>query len=663
MDRPIVALESTIITHGMPYPSNLETALQVEKDIREQGAIPATIAIVRGKVRVGLGEQELEELAKMPREKVLKCSRRDIVRVVYDEQHDDSKDKYVAGSTTVAATMLVCHMVGIKVFATGGIGGVHRSGDTRTSQHSMDISADLMELGRTPVAVVCAGVKSILDIPRTLEVLETQGVTVAAYGTDEFPAFFTRRSGCKAPFRVDAPQEVARMIRTNSQLNLGSGMLVAVPVPQQQEANTKHITESIERALKEADEKGIMGKESTPFLLGRVNELTGGESLQANIALIRNNSRTAAQIACAYSKLMIKSDSKSSCNKCPNSSRSDARTSPDEIDTTSRKTHPVVVIGGCVVDVTGKSNMKMIPETSNPGETYISMGGVARNVNEALARLGVNPLFIGAIGRDSFGNLIERHFSDSLKITTRGLKNSAQDRTAIYSCILDNDGELVSAIADMDILEKAITANHILKFEAFIARAALVFIDANLNDQALKCVAKLCQKYNVSLFFEPTSVPKSVRCVHSGILPQITFMKPNKDELFAMADAVLDREGKSKHVRSVKDAMNVLLDAGVKSIIYSAGAADVIVATVCERGPSTASDHTFFSFPVRKLDSMVSATGAGDSFCAGFVFGCVQRQSLENCVKLGCESARLTLQSKYAVAEELTAERVLKMLQ
>mmetsp|Transcript_3114 Transcript_3114/g.11940 ORF Transcript_3114/g.11940 Transcript_3114/m.11940 type:complete len:308 (+) Transcript_3114:1611-2534(+) len=307
--------------------------------------------------------------------------------------------------------------------------------------------------------------------------------------------------------------------------------------------------------------------------------------------------------------------------------------------------------------------MKMIPETSNPGETYISMGGVARNVNEALARLGVNPLFIGAIGRDSFGNLIERHFSDSLKITTRGLKNSAQDRTAIYSCILDNDGELVSAIADMDILEKAITANHILKFEAFIARAALVFIDANLNDQALKCVAKLCQKYNVSLFFEPTSVPKSVRCVHSGILPQITFMKPNKDELFAMADAVLDREGKSKHVRSVKDAMNVLLDAGVKSIIYSAGAADVIVATVCERGPSTASDHTFFSFPVRKLDSMVSATGAGDSFCAGFVFGCVQRQSLENCVKLGCESARLTLQSKYAVAEELTAERVLKMLQ
>lgn len=285
--NPIVALESTIITHGMPYPSNVETAIQVENVIRDQGATPATIAIMNGKIHVGLSKEQIEELAQQKH--VVKCSRREIAFVC---------SKGLWGSTTVAATMIVCHMVGISVFVTGGIGGVHRG-----VEETMDISADLMELGMTPIAVICAGVKSILDIPKTLEVLETQGVTVASYQTDDFPAFFTRSSGCKAPCRLDTSMECAKLIHTSQQLGLQNGVLIAVPVPKHQEANAKELNNAIDKSILEAKEKGISGKEATPFLLKRVNELSGGESLQSNIALIKNNAKVGGQISVDLSKL------------------------------------------------------------------------------------------------------------------------------------------------------------------------------------------------------------------------------------------------------------------------------------------------------------------------------------------------------------------------
>lgn len=286
--RAVVALESTIISHGMPYPQNLETAKEVEGIVRENGAVPATIAILDGTPCIGLSVEELERLATLGT-RAQKTARRDIAFVVASGGN---------GATTVSATMFFASMVHIPVFVTGGIGGVHRHGE-----YTMDISSDLTELGRTPVAVICAGVKSILDIPRTLEYLETQGVCVAAYKTNEFPAFFTESSGCKAPCRVDTPEDFARIIEANVKLKLGSGILLAVPIPREHSTSGHVIESAIQKALEEARENNITGNAQTPFLLARVNELTGGASLASNIALVKNNARVGAKVAAALAQL------------------------------------------------------------------------------------------------------------------------------------------------------------------------------------------------------------------------------------------------------------------------------------------------------------------------------------------------------------------------
>jgi pseudouridine-5'-phosphate glycosidase len=285
--KPVVALESTIISHGMPYPQNVETALKVEDIVRENGAIPATIAILNGKLKVGLTEEEIEYLGKS--KNVIKTSRRDIPFIVA---------KGLDGATTVASTMIIAALAGIKVFATGGIGGVHRG-----AQQTFDISADLQELAHTNVAVVCAGAKSILDLGLTLEYLETHGIPVVGFGTDELPAFYTRRSGFKVDYRLDTAEELAAAIKAKWDLGLNGGLVVANPIPEQYEMDYDAINEAIENALKEADEKEIKGKESTPFLLAKVKEITGGKSLQANIQLVFNNAKVGAQLAVELSKL------------------------------------------------------------------------------------------------------------------------------------------------------------------------------------------------------------------------------------------------------------------------------------------------------------------------------------------------------------------------
>uniref|UniRef100_A0A0D9X9I6 Pseudouridine-5'-phosphate glycosidase n=1 Tax=Leersia perrieri TaxID=77586 RepID=A0A0D9X9I6_9ORYZ len=284
----VVALESTIICHGMPYPKNLQTAMEVEAVVRENGAVPATIAILDGVPHVGLSSEQLKSLAISGRQ-FQKTARRDIAHVVASGGN---------GATTVSATMFFAHKVGIPIFVTGGIGGVHRNGE-----QTMDISSDLTELGKTPVTVISAGVKSILDIPRTLEYLETQGVTVAAYKTNEFPAFFTEVSGCKVPCRVDSPEECAKIICANKNLHLGSGILIAVPIPKEYAASGNAIESAIQKALKEAEDKNIIGNAITPFMLDRVKVLTGGSSLEANIALVKNNALLGAKIAVALSDL------------------------------------------------------------------------------------------------------------------------------------------------------------------------------------------------------------------------------------------------------------------------------------------------------------------------------------------------------------------------
>ncbi|ANB56344.1 indigoidine synthase A like family protein [Anoxybacillus sp. B7M1] len=279
--RPIVALESTIISHGMPYPQNVQTAKEVEQLIRENGAVPATIAILDGKIKIGLNDEELEFLGTS--KEIEKVSRRDLPYVIAMKKH---------GATTVAATMICAHMAGIQVFATGGIGGVHRG-----AEQTMDISADLQELAQTNVAVVCAGAKSILDLGLTLEYLETHGVPVIGYGTETLPAFYSRTSPFKVDYRLDAPEEIAAFIQTKWELGLNGGLVIANPIPKEAELEEAYINSMIAAALREAEEKQITGKAATPFLLDKVKALTGGKSLEANIALVKNNAVLAAKIA------------------------------------------------------------------------------------------------------------------------------------------------------------------------------------------------------------------------------------------------------------------------------------------------------------------------------------------------------------------------------
>ena len=285
---PVVALESTIISHGMPYPKNVETALSVEKIIREHGAVPATIAVIGGRLKAGLTPEEIEYLGKTGRA-VAKASRRDLPVLVA---------RKADGATTVTTTMMIAHMAGIQVFATGGIGGVHRGAET-----TMDISADLEELSNTPVMVICAGAKSILDLGLTLEYLETKGVPVLGYQTEELPAFYTRKSGFSVDYRIDTPEELAAAFKAQREMGLKNGMLVTNPIPEEYSMDKEVIDRAINEAIEESKALGIHGKETTPFLLAKIKDITGGDSLESNIRLVYNNAALAAETAKALAKL------------------------------------------------------------------------------------------------------------------------------------------------------------------------------------------------------------------------------------------------------------------------------------------------------------------------------------------------------------------------
>jgi pseudouridine-5'-phosphate glycosidase len=284
--RPVVALESTIITHGMPYPANVETARAVESVVRSCGAVPATIAVLEGRIRIGLDDAEMDWLGQA--RGVLKLSRADLAHAVAAR---------LPGSTTVAATMICAHLAGIRVFATGGVGGVHRHAET-----TFDVSADLQELARTPVTVVCAGAKAILDLPKTFEMLETLGVPVVGYGVDALPAFWSRDGGIPSPIRLDSPGAIAAMLEARAGLGLEGGALICNPVPREAEIPAAEIARHIDRALADAREAGVTSKAVTPYLLGRMLELTEGRSLATNIALIRSNAALAAEIAVAVAR-------------------------------------------------------------------------------------------------------------------------------------------------------------------------------------------------------------------------------------------------------------------------------------------------------------------------------------------------------------------------
>ncbi|XP_045504329.1 pseudouridine-5'-phosphate glycosidase isoform X2 [Colias croceus] len=432
-NKPIVALESTIITHGMPYPKNLETALEVENIIRKQGAIPATIAILKGQLTVGLTSSQLENLAQS--KGAIKASRRDLAMVMADG---------LDGATTVAGTIIAAELAKIAVFVTGGIGGVHRDGE-----NTMDVSADLTELGRSKTLVVCSGVKSILDIGKTLEYLETQGVTVCSFGeSKQFPAFYTRRSGHEAPYNVVNAEHAARVLHAARTLHLSSGTVVAVPVPEEFAMDEKIIEDAISNALLEAERRCIRGKEITPFLLDAVSKATGGASLNTNIALIKNNAKVGAEIAIQYEKLR-KNTGTGQMKKFSGSTIA-RQLHTSCVRSTIAEDGDVLVIGGANVDRTYRitEDKVQLDGSTHACKTYQCGGGVGRNIAEALWRLrNGRTKLLTAVGDDADGKYLQS-ITPGLVLEDCTAKEA---RTATYAAMFDKKGECLIGLGDMEI--------------------------------------------------------------------------------------------------------------------------------------------------------------------------------------------------------------------
>ncbi|TCD69927.1 hypothetical protein EIP91_005751 [Steccherinum ochraceum] len=522
----------------MPHPTNLDTARSVERIVRENGGIPATIGIIEGRVKIGLEPHELERLADVASNPtVVKVSRRDIGPVL-----SLKKD----GGTTCSSTLIFAALSGIKVFATGGLGGVHRGGED-----SMDVSADLQELTRCSVGLVSAGVKSILDIGRTLEYLETLGVPVVSYAeSNDFPAFYTRRSGFQSPWHTSDPQSAASILRTQHQLGMSNGVMFAVPIPEAYEEVGQEIQKAVELALREADENGMSrrGKEVTPWLLKRVSELTTGKSLPSNIALIENTARVGTQIAAAYARMENNSNSGGSQPSLniafnpPKHTSDDPSLTPSPVDSPAK----LVIIGSSAVDITSQlpKEASLTSHSTVPGSVTLSLGGVARNIAEAAHRSLVasspasshETLLVSAVGQDSFGRLLSEE-SRQIGMRTDGFVLTSTARTAVCNMMLDSDGGLTGGVADMDIIQSLDTATVLDTLEN--QSPSLVALDGNLSEKTLSSVVRSCNERGIPVFFEPTSVAKSVRILsamdaNTMACWPVAFASPNLLELAHM---------------------------------------------------------------------------------------------------------------------------------
>ncbi|XP_038164794.1 pseudouridine-metabolizing bifunctional protein C1861.05 isoform X4 [Cyprinodon tularosa] len=592
---PVVALESTIITHGMPFPHNLSTAKEVEEIVRAEGAIPATIGIIDGKIRVGLSSEELDYLAqyKTP----LKVSRRDLPYVI---------SKGLSGGTTVSATMIAAHRAGIPVFVTGGIGGVHRDG-----QNSLDISADLTELGRTPIAVISAGVKSVLDIARTLEFLETQGVCVSTFGASKnFPAFFTPNSGFTSACNVHNPDEAADLIASALSLGLQSGVLIAVPIPEEHAAVGHQIQEAIETALTVVSVQGIRGRDVTPFILQKVNELTQGKSLQASldIALIHNNAKVGSQIACALSKQMSKKRTK-------NTSQDVGKPQKDS---------DVVIIGGINVDFIAKGKTETLHfGQTNPGSVCQSFGGVGRNIADSLSRLDKRPLFISVTGADANGDAV---FNYCKHMNTSGVARLEKQNTATYCAVINQNGELTLGLGDMDI-HKQITEQYVSQFEKQISSATLVCLDGNIPAPTINYVCNLAGKYNFNML--PSTLDEIVRVA-------VALSRPLLENLHCLV-VTLGPDG-------------VLLCGE-----HNAGSVDLQPRK--QKGKRQLCALHYPALAVSPEETM-NVSGAGDSFAGALMAGILQGKDTDSCVRMGLLAARMSLTSPHPIAPVLTLDSI-----
>ncbi|XP_019642705.1 PREDICTED: pseudouridine-metabolizing bifunctional protein C1861.05-like [Branchiostoma belcheri] len=683
--EPVVALESTVITHGMPHPHNIRTAQRVVQIVREHRATPATIAIINGKLRIGLTEDELEWLASTENP-VLKTSRRDLSMVV---------SKGWSGGTTVAATMIAAYKAGISVFVTGGIGGVHRGGHS-----SLDVSADLTELGRTPIAVVSAGVKSILDIGRTLEYLETQGVSVLTYGhTTDFPAFFTQKSGFHSPYNITTPEEAAEVIDNHFSLGLDSGLLIAVPIPEQHSA--QKVEDAIQRAVEQAREEGVRGDKVTPYILGKVDKLTQGKSLAANIALMENNAAVGSQLAWALSHRRRK--------HYHNLPTSNLQAKTPQADVLIKSNKPVVV-GASVVDFVAKTKDPEVKlgGMTNPGTLTQSFGGVGRNVadcmsqlgampntgsklsvlpqlkaqgrgkyadfqcvlvSDCMSQLGAMPLLVSAVGNDPHA---ASFYIYSTHMDVSGVSQLEDQRTATYCAVLNGDGELVLGVGDMDINNR-ISPDLVSKFASAIELAPFVCVDGNIPEETVRYILKLCHYLQVPAWYEPTCVVKSSKPFESDAWKNITYLSPNLTELRMIYRMVTGHEEPvvpeedptlSQRLQEAVFLVRPLLEY-LHCVVVTLSRDGVLVCRNTEqqssfpvgKGNNTVKKTmlTAVHYPVfpKTEQQVVNVSGAGDCFSAGMMHGMLQGLPPDVCVKQGLLAAYNSTQTHSAVPASL----------
>ncbi|XP_012227103.1 uncharacterized protein [Linepithema humile] len=633
---PIVALESTIITHGMPYPDNFNTALKVEDVIKSQGVVPATIGIIDGKIHVGLNNEQLETLSKTDSTKTMKCSRRDICSIV---SHG------LNGGTTVSATMLIAHAAGIPIMATGGIGGVHRGAEL-----TLDISTDLTELGRTPIAVVCSGVKSILDIGKTLEYLETQGVPVIKIGeSPEFPAFYCSETldKIKAPCRISNAKEAADIMEAQRTLGINTGILFAVSIPEKYALEPGIMDSIISEALKKATVMRIMGKQITPFLLNELNEITQGQSLKANIGLIENNAKVAAEIA-----LNLCKRSWTSCTESASARSTISREKP-------------VVVGGAVLDTVFQVKEPQITcdGRMHVGRSRESCGGVGRNVADALIKLGLeNTRLISVIGNDEPGKII----LESLKDGGKTVKCMSKVTTPRFTVIVDTEGECHFGISEMESFS-AITPKLIKEYQSHLEQASLIVLDGNLELDTMRCVLDIASRTNIPVWYEPTNIPHAAKIFETGQQWRriLHFISPNWNELKVIAKFFNIPTVENMDLTAVRNIAEQLIEY-IPVVITTLGSQGVLVTR------KASSHEPFYNengelivnssiasrlYPVangaEKSNEILCVSGCGDCLTAGIIYGIHKNLDEVNCISIALKAAALSLRSFDTVPQTL----------
>ncbi|XP_068169684.1 uncharacterized protein zgc:136858 isoform X2 [Antennarius striatus] len=551
--------------------------------------------------------------------------------------------------------MIAAHQAGISVFVTGGIGGVHRDGE-----NSLDISADLTELGRTPITVVSAGVKSILDIGRTLEFLETQGVCVATYGaTNNFPAFFSPQSGFISPFQVRNPEEAAELIASALSLGLQSGVLLAVPIPEKHAAVGQQIEEAIQAAVGEASTKGIRGRDVTPFILQKVNDLTRGKSLQANIALICNNAKVGSQVACALEKQL---DDRKLKSKIHHRHRHGNHPSDSE--------SAVVVVGGINIDFIAKGKTeKLFFGQTNSGRVCQSFGGVGRNIADSLSRLGQTPLFISATGDDSHSEAV---FNYCKHMNTSGVSRLEGQNTATYCVVIAESGEMILGLGDMDIHEQ-ITEQCVSQFDKQLSSATLVCLDGNIPVSTIDYVCSFASSHKINVWYEPTDSEKACKPFLSDSWKSLSYASPNLAELCTMTKT-LGIPTPEVLPSSLDDILSLAVTLSRPLLEHL----HCLVVTLGSNGLLLCGEHNAGSvnlqprlqkkrrrlcalhYPALSVtaEEIINVSGAGDSLAGAIMVGILQQRDTDSCVRMGLLAARLSLLSPHPIALALNSDSV-----